>query len=84
MIEDPAPAQARQLTFRAVRTDDRAVLDQADPRSSAPFLAGAFAQARPSAMLHNPPYREAAGAYRRSDLLGSDAGHAGHRSDKKV
>ena len=83
-IEDHSPKQARQFTFRAVRAEVRDDLGQADPRSSAPFLASAIAQARPSAMLHNPRYREAASAYRRSDLLGSDPGHAGHRSDKKV
>ena len=66
------------------RSNPNAILDHHDPHTSSRFLAGAIAQARPGAVLHNPRYREAAGAYRRSDLLGSDAGHAGHRSDKKV
>jgi hypothetical protein len=61
-----------------------AVLDHHDPHNSSRFLAGAIAQARPGATLHNPRYREAAGAYRRSDLLGIGAEHPGHRSDKKV
>ena len=60
------------------------ILEHHDPHNSSPFLAGAIAQSRPSAMLHNPRHREAAGAYRRSDLLGIDAEHASHRSDRKV
>jgi hypothetical protein len=60
------------------------ILDHHDPLHSSCFLAGAIAQARPGAMLHNPRYREAAGAYRRSDLLGIDAESTSHRSDKKV
>ena len=66
------------------RSDPNAVLDHHDPHNSSRFLAGAIAQARPGAVLHNPPYREAAGAYRRSDLLGMNADNTGHRSDKKV
>ena len=62
--------------------DANAILDQYDPYNSSRFLAGAIAQVRPGVMLHNPRCREAAGAYRRSDLL--DAGHAAHRSDQKV
>jgi hypothetical protein len=81
-IEDHSPAQARQFTFRAVRTEDCADLGQAGPQSSASFLAGAIAQARPSAMLQR--YREAAGAYRRSDRLGIDTNTTAHRSDKTV
>lgn len=66
------------------QSNPNTILDHHDPHNSSRFLAGAIAQARPGAMLHNPPYREAAGAYRRSDLLGIDAKHAGHRSDEKV
>jgi hypothetical protein len=66
------------------RGNPNAVLDHHDPHSSSRFLAGAIAQARPGTALHNPPYREAAGAYRRSDRLGIDADKAVHRSDKKV
>jgi len=66
------------------RSDPNAILDHHDPHISSRFLAGAIAQARPGAALHNPPHREAAGAYRRSDRLGIDADKAAHRSDKKV
>jgi len=66
------------------RGNPNAILDDQDPRGSSRFLAGAIAQARPGTVLHNPPYREAAGAYRRSDLLGIDADSARRRSDKKV
>jgi hypothetical protein len=65
-------------------SNPNAMLDHHDPHSSSRFLAGAIAQARPGATLHNPRYREAAGAYRRSDLLGIDAESTSHRSDKKV
>ena len=66
------------------RSNPHAVLDHHDPHNSSRYLAGAIAQARPGAMLHNPPYREAAGAYRRSDRLGIDADKTAHRSDRKV
>ena len=65
-------------------SNPNAILDHHDPHNSSRFLAGAIAQARPGAMLHNPRYREAAGAYRRSDLLGIDTESTGHRSDRKV
>jgi hypothetical protein len=64
--------------------DANSILDHHKPNNSSRFLAGAIAQARPGAVLHNPRHREAAGAYRRSDLLGIDAVNTGHRSDKKV
>lgn len=66
------------------RSDPNAILDHHDPHNSSRFLAGALAQARPGTLLHNPRYREAAGAYRRSDLLGIDGNGASRRSDKKV
>jgi hypothetical protein len=66
------------------QSNPNATLDHHDPHNSSRFLAGAIAQAPPGAMLHNPRYREAAGAYRRSDLLGIGAEHTSHRSDKKV
>lgn len=66
------------------RSNPNAILDQHDPHTSSRFLAGAIAQARPGTVLHNPRYREAVGAYRRSDLLGIDADGARHHSDKKV
>jgi len=66
------------------RGNPNAILDDQDPLGSSRFLAGAIAQARRCTVLHNPPYREAAGAYRRSDLLGIDADSARRRSDKKV
>jgi hypothetical protein len=66
------------------RPDPSATLDHADAHGSAPFLAGAIAQARPDPVLHNPPYREAAGAYRRSDGLGAPGARPGFRSDRKV
>ncbi|HJT11777.1 MAG TPA: hypothetical protein VJ790_04105 [Dongiaceae bacterium] len=61
-----------------------ATFDHRDPHHSSRFVAGAIAQTHPGAMLRDPRYREAAGAYRRSDLLGIDADIAGRRSDKKV
>ena len=66
------------------RSNPNAILDHHDPHTSSRFLAGAIAQARPGTVLHNPRYREAAGAYRRSDLLGIDADSVRRRSDKKV
>ena len=66
------------------RSNPNAILDQHDPHTSSRFLAGAIAQARPGTVLHNPRYREAVGAYRRSDLLGIDADRARRHSDKKV
>lgn len=66
------------------RSDPNAILDHHDPHNSSRFLAGALAQARPGTLLHNPRYREAAGAYRRSDLLGIDGNGTSRRSDKKV
>jgi hypothetical protein len=86
-----AARQAERRTFSRRSTDHavadnragaNAIIDHHDLHNSSRFLAGAIAQARPGVTLHNPHYREAAGAYRRSDLL--DADHAGHRSDKKV
>jgi hypothetical protein len=61
-----------------------AVLEQQDIRSSARFLAGAIAQARPATVLHNPPFREAAGAYRRSHDLDAETQVPRFRSDKRV
>ena len=72
------------LAIADQRANPNPILDHQDPRSSSRFLAGAIAQARPGTVLHNPPYREAAGAYRRSDRLGIDADSAWRRSDKKV
>jgi hypothetical protein len=66
------------------RPDSTGSLNDADMRSSAPFLAGVIAQARPSPALHDPPYREAAGAYRRSDDLGVKSLRLGFRSDTRV
>jgi hypothetical protein len=66
------------------RSDPNAILDHHDPHTSSRFLAGAIAQARPGSVLHNPPYREAAGAYRRSDDLGDGRFRLGFRSDKRV
>lgn len=72
--EAAAPTEPRAQTM--LITDDRdsvaAVLARSDARSSARFLAGAIAQACPATMLHNPPYRQATGAYRRSDGLGTE------------
>ena len=70
--------------FADQQSNPTAILDQHDPHISSPFLAGAIAQARPGTVLHNPRYREAVGAYRRSDLLGIDADRARRHSDKKV
>jgi hypothetical protein len=85
---DRTPDHEQQIERTFLITDERpdanAVLDHADVHSSAPFLAGAIAQARPSPVLHNPPYREAAGAYRRSDGLGLSGSRLGFRSDEKV
>ena len=82
---------SRRITDRdhgpMIATADKkgnAILDHHDPHNSSRFLAGAIAQARPGTVLHNPPYREAAGAYRRSDLLGVAAEKTAHRSDRKV
>ena len=61
-----------------------AIHDRPDARSSTRFLAGAIAQARPGVVLHNPPYREAAGAYRRSDALGPRDPLPRVRSDTQV
>jgi hypothetical protein len=58
-----------------------AIPDRPDARSSTRFLAGAIAQARAGVVLHNPPYREAAGAYRKSDALDS---LPRARSDRRV
>ena len=76
--------QGAAIAIAGKQDNTNSILDHYDPRNSSRFLAGAIAQARPGAMLHHPRYREAAGAYRRSDLLGSDAGHAEHCSDRKV
>jgi hypothetical protein len=66
------------------QSNPNSILDHHDPHNSSGFLAGVIAQAPPGAVLHNPHCREAARAYRRSDLLGLDAESAGHRSDEKV
>jgi hypothetical protein len=76
--------QGTTLALADQRSNPNAILDQHDPHASSRFLAGAIAQARPGAVLHNPRYREAVGAYRRSDLLGIDAEGARRHSDKKV
>jgi hypothetical protein len=81
---DREPDTGQAFLATDARPDSSAILDHADARSSAPFLAGAIAQARPSPVLHNPPYREAAGAYRRSDGLGVAGSRLGFRSDKRV
>ncbi|HET6157805.1 MAG TPA: hypothetical protein VFE34_05640 [Dongiaceae bacterium] len=66
------------------RTRSVAILDEHDLRNSARFLAGAIAQARPATVLHDPPHREAAVAYRRSEDLGTQSSVQGFRSDKRV
>jgi hypothetical protein len=81
---DRQPDTGQVFLVTDARPDSSAILDHADARSSAPFLAGAIAQARPSPVLHNPPYREAAGAYRRSDRLGVVGSCLGFRSDTRV
>ena len=81
-VREPDAGQALLVTDQ--RPDSSAILDRADLRSSAPFLAGAIAQARPGPVLHNPLHREAAGAYRRSDKLGGASSRLGFRSDEKV
>jgi hypothetical protein len=75
----PSPDQDHGITVSIADQQSNAnpILDHHDPQNSSRFLAGAIAQARPGAVLHNPRYREAAGAYRRSDLLGIDAEHTG-------
>jgi hypothetical protein len=86
-------AERRQFSRRSTDRDRGTVasadqgnpnptIDHHDPHNSSRFLAGAIAQVRPGTALHNPCYREAVGAYRRSDLL--DADKTSHRSDKKV
>jgi hypothetical protein len=79
---EPDPEQAFLVTDE--RPNSREILDHADMRSSAPFLAGAIAQMRPGPLLRNPSCREAAGAYRRSDCLGAVGSRLGFRSDKRV
>jgi hypothetical protein len=69
------PARGAPRSGQALLTDDRwnmsaAILDRDKVHDSVRFLAGAIAQARPGTVLHNPPYLEAATAYRRSDALG--------------
>ncbi|NJO34386.1 MAG: hypothetical protein HC869_15910 [Rhodospirillales bacterium] len=54
--------QGAALTIADQRSDPNAILDHHDPHASSRFLAGAIAQARPGTVLHNPRYREAAGA----------------------
>jgi hypothetical protein len=78
------PERQRAVLVTDQRPDSGTVLDHADAHNSAPFLAGAIAQARPSPVLHNPPYREVAGAYRRSDRLGVADSRPGFRSDQKI
>ncbi len=81
-VREPESEQAILVTDQ--RPDAIAILDHADVHSSAPFLAAAIAQARPSPVLHDPPYRAAAGAYRRSNGLGAAGSRLGLRSDQKV
>ena len=79
---EPDFKQATPVTDQ--RPDANAVPDHPDAHSSAPFLAAAIAQAHPSPVLHNPPYREATVAYRRSDGLGVSGSTSAVRSDQKV
>jgi hypothetical protein len=81
---DREPDTGQVLLVTDQRPDSSTILNHADAHSSAPFLAGAIAQARPSPVLHNPPYREAAGAYDRSDGLGAAISRLGSHSDKRV
>jgi len=85
---EAAPRPVDETRHSRLITDGRdvsaAILDRQDVRSSAPFLAGAIAQARPGTVLHNPPFREATVAYRRSDHLGAEGPAPGFRSDKRV
>lgn len=81
---DREPDAGPGLLATDERPDSGAILDRADMRSSAPFLAGAIAQVRPGPVLHNPRYREAAGAYRRSGDLGVVGSRLGFRSDEKA
>jgi len=81
---DREPEIEHAFLIRDERPDGRAVVDHVDAHSSAPFLAAAIAQSRPSPVLHNPPYRQAAGAYRRSDSLGLAGPRLSFRSDKRV
>jgi hypothetical protein len=76
--------QGVEFAIADKESNPNAILDHHDPHNSSRFLAGAIAQTRPGPSLYHPRYREAAGAYRRSDLLGIDAENTGHRSDKKV
>jgi hypothetical protein len=76
------PGQA--LVIDEERRPSAAMFDRPNSRSSTCFLAGAIAQARPGVVLHNPPYREAAGAYRRSDALGPRDPLPRVRSDTQV
>ena|SRR5690349_21171955 len=66
------------------RNSSAAILDRHDVHDSARFLAGAIAQARPGAILHNPPYHEAMIAYRRSDALGVRDLAPNALSDKRI
>jgi hypothetical protein len=75
-------AEPRLLTDQ--RRDPVSAIDHMEEQSSAPFLAGAIAQAHPDPMLHDPPFREAARAYRRSDDLDDDRLRPGLRSDTRV
>lgn len=76
---EPGPSQA--LVIDEDWRPSAAIPDRPNARSSTRFLAGAIAQARAGVVLHNPPYREAAGAYRKSDALDS---LPRARSDRRV
>lgn len=75
------PRLGQALMIDEDRRPSAAILDRPDARSSTRFLAGAIAQSRPGVVLHNPPYREAAGAYQKSDALDS---LPRARSDRRV
>jgi hypothetical protein len=81
---DAAPTAAEPRLITDQRQDPVSVTDQLEEQSSAPFLAGAIAQAHPDPMMHDPPFREAASAYRRSDDLDDECLRPGRRSDTRV
>ena len=79
-----APRLSQVLLTADHRNTSEAILDRHAVHDSARFLAGAIAQARPGAVLHNPPYREATSAYRRSDALGVRSTIPHVLSDKRI
>jgi hypothetical protein len=81
---DNEQVSSPRLMIAGAQSRSAAILDRHDVRSSARFLASAIAQARPAAVLHNPPYRYAAMAYRRSDALGTPFSIPHPRSDKRI